>query len=563
MEENTTYDKKSLLSFAAEPAKWDWDKIVKHCVAFANARGGELVFGIEDDQELPPPNQRIPEDLGEKLQKGIGNRSLNVAVAAQKKTAQNGGDTLVLRVFHSRQSVAATSDGRYFMRVSDESKPVMPDELVRLAGERDAYVWELQPTARVPYANANAMQRVKLLQDLRASKRVSDFIKEKDDVELLQHFSLLDENQTMTNLGILWIGEQPDRKRLLYPPAIQFIKYDTREQKVSKKTWTDGFLNPKELIEAVWKDIPDWMEYTEIPNGLFRDTVPHYDEVVVRELLANALVHRPYTTRGDIFINLYPDHLEIHNPGLLPIGVTPHNILHQRVARNRHLAELFYALGLMEKEGSGYDTVYEVLLSQARQVPEVREEYDRVVVSVDRRIIRPEIIDLIARVDASYQLTQRERISLGMIAQHGSLTALEFARLLAVEEGTRLRSWIGKLMDKEIVLSRGRTRATEYRVNPKILRAQDFKGPTTLKAIAPHRLRELALEDVSTHGPNASRPTAFGEIHARVGKEIPASKLRSALNALITANQIKSTGKRGRGGGYYLCESAPNKSSFT
>lgn len=544
MEENTTYDKKSLLSFAAEPAKWDWDKIVKHCVAFANARGGELVFGIEDDQELPPPNQRIPEDLGEKLQKGIGNRCLNVAVAADKKTTQNGGETLVLRVFHSRQSVAATSDGRYFMRVSDESKPVMPDELVRLAGERDAYVWELQTTARVPYANANAVQRVKLLQDLRASKRVSDFIKEKDDVELLQHFSLLDENQNMTNLGILWIGEQHDRKRLLYPPAIQFIKYDAREQKVSKKTWTDALLNPKELIEAVWKDIPDWKEYTEIPNGLFRDTVPHYDEVVVRELLANALVHRPYTTRGDIFINLYPDHLEIHNPGLLPIGVTPHNILHQRVARNRYLAELFYALGLMEKEGSGYDTVYEVLLSQARHVPEVREEYDRVVVSVDRRIIRPEIIDLIARVDASYQLTQRERISLGMIAQHGSLTALEFSKLLAVDQGSRLRNWLGRLEEEEIVLSRGRTRAKEYRVNPEILREANFKGPTTLKAIAPHRIRELVLADVTTYAPDTSQAIGIVAIHTRIGEEIPRHKIKRALDDLIEEDKVIPIGER-------------------
>ena len=53
-----------------------------------------------------------------------------------------------------------------------------------------------------------------------------------------------------------------------------------------------------------------------------------YDEVVVRELLANALAHRPYTQRGDIFLNLHPDRLEVHNPVVLPIGVTPRNILH-------------------------------------------------------------------------------------------------------------------------------------------------------------------------------------------------------------------------------------------
>lgn len=559
MEESTTFDKKSLLSFPSDSKKWDWEKIAKHCVAFANARGGELYFGIEDDAELPAPDQRIPNSLGERLQKGIGHHCINVAVATEIRRFKNNGDVLILRIFPSRQSVAGTTGGRYYIRVSDESRPVMPDELIRLAGEKDAYTWELQTTLRIPYHEANPAKRTKLLQDLRASKRISDFIREKDDIDLLQHFSLIDENEAMTNLGILWIAEQKDRKRLLYPPSIQFIKYDQQEKKVAKQAWTDATLNPQELIEAIWRDIPDWKEYTEIPDGMFRETLPHYDEIVVRELLANAIIHRPYTTRGDIFINLYPDRLEFHNPGLLPLGVTPHNILHQRVARNRYLAELAYALGLMEKEGSGYDTVYDVLLSQGRPIPVVIEEHDRVIVTVERRIINAEVIDLVARIDRQYQLSQRERICLGLLAQHASLTALEFARLLAVEEGTRLRSWVGRLLDEDIVLSRGRTRATEYRVNPKILRAQNFKGPTTLKSIAPHRLKELVLADISTHAPTTQSPTKWGDIHNRVGKEISEYKLRAALKSLREEGKIETTGKRGHGSGYSLCENLPNK----
>jgi ATP-dependent DNA helicase RecG len=50
-----------------------------------------------------------------------------------------------------------------------------------------------------------------------------------------------------------------------------------------------------------------------------------------------ALVHRPYTQRGDIFLNLHPDRLEVVNPGPLPLGVTPQNVLHTTVRRNEHL----------------------------------------------------------------------------------------------------------------------------------------------------------------------------------------------------------------------------------
>ena len=82
---------------------------------------------------------------------------------------------------------------------------------------------------------------------------------------------------------------------------------------------------------------------------MFPNQIPNYREKVIRELLANALVHRPYTQRGDIFINLYTDRLEVHNPGLLPLGVTPRNILHASFARNDKLAIVFRDLKLMEK----------------------------------------------------------------------------------------------------------------------------------------------------------------------------------------------------------------------
>lgn len=82
-----------------------------------------------------------------------------------------------------------------------------------------------------------------------------------------------------------------------------------------------------------------------------------------------ALVHRPYIQRGDIFLNLHPGRLEVVNPGPLPLGGTPQNVLHTTVRRNEHLARLFHDLKLMEREGSGFDKIFEVQLSQGRPAP--------------------------------------------------------------------------------------------------------------------------------------------------------------------------------------------------
>jgi ATP-dependent DNA helicase RecG len=286
--------------------------------------------------------------------------------------------------------------------------------------------------------------------------------------------------------------------------------------------------------------VPDWQDSYEFPDGLFRKNVRHFDEVVVRELLANALVHRPYTQGGDIFINLFPDRLEVHNPGLLPLGVTAANILHTSRKRNDHLAQVFYDLKLMEREGSGYDRLYEQLLASGRPGPKVEEGDDRVTVTVQRRIAHPEVIDLIGKADSSYQLQPRERTALGLIAQEEAITAAQLAKALALRNADELRPWLGRLLDFGLVLTQGRTKGTNYRVNPEVLKATQYRGRTSLRGIERHRLRELVLRDLGIYGRSKR-----GEIHARIGAEIPERTLRSELAAMVQAGLLTPLGEAG------------------
>ncbi len=65
MEENAKYDKKSLKTVLGKTA--NFGELAKDCVAFANSNGGCLTIGIEDDAQLPSPQQVIPEDLPKKI----------------------------------------------------------------------------------------------------------------------------------------------------------------------------------------------------------------------------------------------------------------------------------------------------------------------------------------------------------------------------------------------------------------------------------------------------------------------------------------------------------------
>jgi ATP-dependent DNA helicase RecG len=364
-------------------------------------------------------------------------------------------------------------------------------------------------------------------------------VKEKTDDELLTHYGLA-RGQVLTNLGVLLVGGSRDRASLGSAPIVQAIKYDEREMKIAKWSWDDRTLSPIELIDAIWSGLPDFRESYELPDGMLRTKLPAYDELVVRELLVNAFVHRPYTQRGDIYLNLHPDRLEVVNPGRLPIGVTPQNILHESRRRNDGLAHIFHDLKLMEREGSGIDLLFERLLASGRGAPTIREGTDSVHVTVPRRVVQPGVIRLLVEADKRFQLTQRERITLAFIAQTEGILAAKLAEGLELPDATALRSWLGRLLAWGLVEQSGRMNATRYFVPPALLRDMGLDVlTTTLTRVQPHRLRALILEDVERF-PDSGR----ADIHRRIGAEIHEKAIARALDALLTAGAIVSTGER-------------------
>jgi len=148
--------------------------------------------------------------------------------------------------------------------------------------------------------------------------------------------------------------------------------------------------------------------YDEFPNGLFRNKIRHYDERLIRELLINAIAHKSYTISGDIFIKVYPDRLEIHNSRIITLRRYFQHILHQSVRRNAHLSKLFYDLNLMEREGSGYDKIYEIQLREAKRLPVVEEGSDRVEVTLFKEMKNPDIVRLINEFSSKLSLRQKE-----------------------------------------------------------------------------------------------------------------------------------------------------------
>ncbi len=534
MIENSLYDKKSLREITGKTA--DWKEVAKDCIGFSNAQGGCIDYGIEDNEDLPPSSQIIPKDLPIKLSNEIKSKTINVTAYPEIIRADNGGEYIHL-IIHRGIAAASTPSGKYYIRIADNTVPLVGNEITRLVAEKGNFKWELQETTW-NYKLADPEKLKKFLNAIRSSDRVSNFVKNKEDREIMSHFFLIDENSNnMTNLGVLFIGTQAQRGRIYNSPIIQCIKYDENGEKVKKYLWDDFSMSPDELIQDVWDSIPEWRETNEIEEGLFRKDIPAYDSEIIRELACNALVHRPYTMAGDIFINIYPDRVEFTNPGPLPLGVTPENILHKTIKRNDHFATLCFVLHLMEREGSGYDKMFEIQLRNGKQIPVVKEGDDFVTAIVRRRIISPESIKLIRVALGITDLKQKQIICLGLIAQNESISAANLIKILELKNREDLSPWLDPLIKHGIVLAVGSHRSKEYRVNQALLRDSSYKGTTTLKRVEDYRIRELVIEDLKIY-----ECAPLKDIHLRIGKEIPYKRVLAQIKFLVSEGLVKEDG---------------------
>jgi len=531
--ENASLEYKSLKKVLGQ--KSDLKELAKTCVCLANARGGYLVIGIEDKDKLPPKNQKIKQEDINKVIKAL--RSLTDSVGLVNPIIEchkNGGEYFVVQVHPSLKTIATTSDGRVFIRVGDECTPVKGEELTRLAHDKEAFQWELVLT-KVRLSDIKQEAIDSFIQDIRNSSSVSDFIKELEAIDILEYYKLIDGDR-LTNLGILWLGDFKQRSRLNYPITVQYIVYDENEKKVRKVEYNLNQYNPKELILEIEKEAKELNYSFELPNGMFRKEVRHYSKDVIRELIVNAFVHKSFTISGDIFISVYSNRLEIKNPGGLPLGVTKDNILHQAQRRNPSLIDTFKALKLMEGEGSGYDLIYEKLSLDGKPFPEIETNINYVNVTVYSNIIDNEILQVLGFIDKHYQLTQKEIIALGIIVREKKISGFELAKYLQLREEDRLRSWISKLLDKNIVVTEGKTKGLMYSINPEILSSMEHDLKPSLKTMEEHTLRALIKEDLKMHP-----KSKISEIHSRID-ELDLKYLRRVVYKMYDDGEIQREG---------------------
>lgn len=365
------------LEFKEAKLQFDNRKLYEYCVALANEGGGRLLLGIADK----PPRQVVgtqaffdPIAMAEKLFQAVGFRVDIEAVT------HPDGRVLVFHIPSRPRGTAYHLDGKYLMRSGEALVPMSEDQLRRIFAEGEPD-W-LEESSKT---GLDAQQVVELL-DTQTFFELLKLPYPTDRagvIDRLVRERLIDQangQYTIRRLGALLLAKKledfPDLARKA-PRVVVYTgtsKLDTRLDQTGAKGYAVGFQG---LVQFVMNQLPQ----NEVIEDALRKETKLVPGVVIRELIANALIHQDMAVGGaSVMVEIYSNRVEISNPGdpIVPLE----RFIDGYQSRNERLADLMRRFHICEEKSSGIDRVVEAAEVYQLPAPDFRSAYRRTVATI-------------------------------------------------------------------------------------------------------------------------------------------------------------------------------------
>ena len=382
------------------------ESVLKSISAFSNGRGGLLVFGLSDTDFLPVPinpaklaadlASACSDDLEPKIRPTIG----ICHVEGQPVIAAR-----ILPLGHQYRPCHVRAEGMNhgsYTRVHDGNRRLTDYEIHLMISGRGQPTDDAAPIddARLEHLN-NA-----LVDDLlrRLRQRRGEIFTEAADHEVLHMLGVLSEQRPdspVTLAGLLALGRYP--QQFVPQLAASFVVLP----RADGSPLADGtrFIDNQPLdgpIPAIVAQAVSAMQRNmrrrTVVEGAGRQDVWDYPTEAIREIVANALMHRDYhpTAHGtQVRISLYPDRFEVASPGGLHGVHAGHSDVAQLIGssinstRNALLARLLEDVVIpgtgrpvCENRGSGLRAAVQALDRMGMGPPELDDRVRELVVTV-------------------------------------------------------------------------------------------------------------------------------------------------------------------------------------
>ena len=356
-------------------------------VAFANADGGTLIVGAEDDGTISGLSY-AGDDIAvlRNAPKSHVHPDTPLSGVRTHLAPMEGKTVLVFSVQKGTQYTHLTSNGRCIQRRNTDTVPVGSE---RIQFERHEQLSREYDQQWVDGATVSDL-------DLDLVNRVTETVSPGLSQEkCLQFLGLAEFDQEALRLrrAALLLFASDIRKwhprseiRLLQVAGSELLTGS--DYNVTRDETHEG--NVFELLSGGWEHVRQFLGQKRLVDGTFQIQLP-YPEDACREALVNAISHRDYSIEGrSIEIMAFDDRLEILNPGRLLSTVRLSELregegVHD--SRNTYIARVLREIGYMQEMGEGIRRISALLDGLELVPPEINSVDHSFLLSFSQRNI--------------------------------------------------------------------------------------------------------------------------------------------------------------------------------
>lgn len=439
-------------------------ELVETVACMANGSGGRILIGVADDGTISgAPGRHGSATEPSRLEALLTNKTEPSVMVAVEVVAFEEVEVVVVTVPASTQ-VVGTTDGRYVRRAIDvkglpQCLPMRPHEVLARAGSTGAqdYARLVLPTISIEDLDETELARFRDLARSGGDATLPGL----SNADILKALNVMGPDNEITTGALLLFGREEVIARTLpaYEVGFQDLddNLDVRTSEIRQVPLLRAMLD---LADRVKARNPE----EEVDIGLFRLPLPRFAEVAVRELIANALVHRDYTSPGPTLVEIAGESLTVSNPGGFPEGVTVVNLLSTPPRpRNPVLADAFKRAGLVDRTSRGINRVFASQLSLGRPPPDYsRTSQSSVIARVRSGPADAELAAFIAEARRGGQeFSLEDLLTLHEVRVERRITTARAAALFQVDND-EARLVLNRLADRGLLESRGTGKGRSY-----------------------------------------------------------------------------------------------------
>lgn len=297
-----------------------------------------------------------------------------------EEVEHQNGRILVFHIPSRPPGTAYHLKGVYLMRTGQSTKPMSEDRIRQIFSE-GAPDWLEKPSK----TGLISQDIVDLLDTQTYFELLGLPYPTRQDgvIDRLLNDRLIDHQNTgysIRRMGALLLAKQLEYFEDLSRKAARVVVYagtsklETRLEQTGIRGYAVGFQG---LIHFVISQLPQ----NEIIETTIRKEERLIPEIVIRELVANALIHQDFSDSGtSMMIEIYTDRVEISNPGEPVVPVE--RFIDGHRSRNENLARIMRKLGICEEKSSGIDKVIHQAESCQLPAPNFRVGFHRTIVTI-------------------------------------------------------------------------------------------------------------------------------------------------------------------------------------